>query len=66
MTSYFEGGWVQCVPVYQLINLGADDKIIGPAVIIDQSSTIIIEPGWIQFGTLKRVVWYFEEVGMIF
>ncbi|ELR11570.1 5-oxoprolinase (ATP-hydrolyzing), putative, partial [Acanthamoeba castellanii str. Neff] len=31
-------------PVYQLSDLGADDIVVGPAIIIDKTSTIVIEP----------------------
>ncbi|ELR11567.1 5oxoprolinase [Acanthamoeba castellanii str. Neff] len=42
-TCYFEGGRVK-TPVYQLSDLGADDIVVGPAIIIDKTSTIVIEP----------------------
>jgi len=40
---FFEGGRVR-TPVYQLSNLGAGDAVEGPAIIIDKTSTIVIEP----------------------
>ncbi|MEA3418320.1 MAG: hydantoinase B/oxoprolinase family protein [Campylobacterota bacterium] len=40
---YFEKGWQQAA-LYKLNALESGDRITGPAIIIDQTSTIIIEP----------------------
>ena len=40
---YTWNGWEKAA-LYRLDNLRADDKITGPALLIDQSSTIVIEP----------------------
>lgn len=42
-SCYFEGGRVK-TPVYQLSDLGAEDVVEGPAIIIDKTSTIVVEP----------------------
>ena len=42
--TYFTGGW-QSTRVYQLGELHAGDEVNGPAMIIDKTSTILIEPG---------------------
>jgi 5-oxoprolinase (ATP-hydrolysing) len=39
-------GKVQQTPFYQRDDIVSDDEINGPAVIIEPTSTIIIEPGW--------------------
>lgn len=56
--TYFEGGW-QKTPVFLLDRLGAGCRIQGPAIIIQDSSTIIIEPDWAasvtEFGDLHIV-----------
>ena len=42
--TYFEGrGWME-TPVFELLDLYARDEIIGPAIILNGSSTCIIEP----------------------
>ncbi|PNP85313.1 hypothetical protein FNYG_01372 [Fusarium nygamai] len=38
-----ESGFVQ-TPVYQLGELGSDDKLCGPAIIIDETQTIVVSP----------------------
>lgn len=43
---YFEGGRVN-TPVYLLNDLGVHDKIEGPAIIIDQTTSIVVEPACI-------------------
>ncbi|MEO1192514.1 MAG: hydantoinase B/oxoprolinase family protein [Pseudomonadota bacterium] len=42
----FTGGSWQEAPFYQRDDLGAEARIQGPAVILEPSSTIVIEPGW--------------------
>ena len=41
---YFESGWEK-TPLYELDQLGRQQRIEGPAVIIQDTSTILIEPG---------------------
>ena len=41
---YFENGWRQTA-LYRLGDLESGDKLSGPAIIIDRTSTVIIEPG---------------------
>eukprot|EP01132_Coremiostelium_polycephalum_P001228 gene1228-1551_t len=43
-SSYFSIGGRQSTPVYLLSELGGGDQIKGPAIIIDNSSTIVVEP----------------------
>lgn len=40
---YFENEGRKKTPVYVLAKLGANDKIEGPAIIIDQTNTIVVE-----------------------
>ncbi|GAB4145605.1 MAG: hydantoinase B/oxoprolinase family protein [Sphingomonadales bacterium] len=39
------GGWRQ-VPFYARRNLGQDNLVSGPAVILEDHATIVVEPGW--------------------
>ncbi|KAG2383667.1 hypothetical protein C9374_004338 [Naegleria lovaniensis] len=41
--TYFEEGWTETA-VYNLENLGAGDEIQGPAIIIHETTTILVEP----------------------
>lgn len=41
---YFENGW-QDTEIYRMANLGAGHEINGPAMIMQDGSTILIEPG---------------------
>jgi 5-oxoprolinase (ATP-hydrolysing) len=41
---YFSGGWKN-TPAYFQEALGAGEKISGPAILIDQTSTLLVEPG---------------------
>ena len=51
---YFDTlGWVEKVPVYQLNDLFASQHVIGPAVIMNSSATILIEPNCIAEITLQ-------------
>ncbi|QTD46008.1 caprolactamase subunit alpha [Ottowia testudinis] len=43
-------GLAQNTPVYDGEKLGAGDKIVGPAVIEEPTTTVVIQPGW--FSTL--------------
>ena len=40
-------GTPAATPVYQGDKLGAGDRVIGPAVIEEVTTTIVIEPGWV-------------------
>ncbi len=42
-SCYFAGGW-QTVPVFELSELGAGETIVGPAILLHDTSTIVIEP----------------------
>ena len=42
---YTESTWHQ-VPLYSLEGLFPGDKIIGPAIILDQTQTILVQPFW--------------------
>lgn len=33
-------------PVFNMVDLKASCKLVGPAMIINQTSTIVIEPDW--------------------
>jgi 5-oxoprolinase (ATP-hydrolysing) len=41
---YFKAGWAD-TPVYRMRDLGAGEVFEGPALLIDDTSTILIEPG---------------------
>ncbi|CAG9981781.1 unnamed protein product [Clonostachys byssicola] len=43
---YTAGGWHD-VPLYKLDDLSSGDCITGPAVILDQTQTILVQPKWI-------------------
>jgi len=53
---YFEGGW-RPTPLYRLDALGAGARIEGPALLIQDTSTILVEPGCraeiTQYGDLR-------------
>jgi len=40
---YFEGGW-QTTPVYLLDRLGAGEEVDGPALVIHETFTVVVEP----------------------
>ncbi|MDD9811418.1 MAG: hydantoinase B/oxoprolinase family protein [Gammaproteobacteria bacterium] len=42
---YMDGRWHDC-PFYQRARLAAEQWLAGPAVILDPTSTIVVEPGW--------------------
>ncbi len=42
--SCFNGQWREA-PVYLLNNLGSGQKFFGPAIIINETSTLVVEPG---------------------
>lgn len=44
-TCYMDGSWQDC-PFYHRASLNVDARIDGPAVILDPTSAIVIEPGW--------------------
>ena len=45
-SAYFEIGGRQPTPAYVLSTLSAGHKVPGPAILIDQISTVVVEPGW--------------------
>ncbi len=61
---YFSGGWVR-TPVYFQETLGAGETISGPAVLIDQTSTLLVEPGCearvTEFGDVEVEVAALED-----
>ena len=42
---YMDGRWQSC-PFYHRSTLSADEFVEGPAVILDPTSAIVVEPGW--------------------
>lgn len=46
VSAYFEAGGRQRTPAYVLSSLSAGHKVPGPAILIDQISTVVVEPGW--------------------
>ncbi|QPJ66587.1 MAG: 5-oxoprolinase [Candidatus Nitrohelix vancouverensis] len=58
-SCYFREGWLR-TPVYDLNDLGPGEKIEGPAIILQESSTILIEPlcrcRVTEYGDLKITV----------
>ena len=45
-TSVFVGGEWQPTPIYRRDDLAAGQRIDGPAIIIEQTATTVVEPGW--------------------
>jgi N-methylhydantoinase A len=52
----------QDCPVYAGARLGAGDRIIGPAVIEEVTTTIVIEPGW-QAELHESGVYLVDDIG---
>ncbi|KAM6125760.1 LOW QUALITY PROTEIN: 5-oxoprolinase [Pterocles gutturalis] len=56
---YFEEGYLE-TPVFRLERLSCDHTVPGPAIIIDQHSTIVVEPGCTaivtRFGDISIIV----------
>ncbi len=50
---YTKGNWHQA-PVFDREQLGAGDRIVGPAIIIEPTGTNIIEPDWVAVLTEKN------------
>jgi 5-oxoprolinase (ATP-hydrolysing) len=46
MANVFFGGSFQQTEVYQRHNLQAGNHVNGPAIIVEENSTIVVEPGW--------------------
>jgi 5-oxoprolinase (ATP-hydrolysing) len=46
MTRLFADGEVHTAPIYLRDALDPDDRIAGPALVIEPNSTIVIDPGW--------------------
>ena len=49
-------GWVSDVPVYERTEMAADDRLSGPCVVDEWTTTVIVPPGWEaapdEFGNL--------------
>lgn len=43
---WFDGGWHDGVPVYQRDALTVTDRLAGPAVVDEWTTTVIVPPGW--------------------
>jgi 5-oxoprolinase (ATP-hydrolysing) len=43
--AWFAGSW-QDVPVFAGAELGAGDRFAGPALVLEDTSTLVVEPGW--------------------
>lgn len=48
---YLEGGWV-AAPVFVREALRAANRIVGPALVVEMSATIVVAPGWV--GTVDE------------
>jgi 5-oxoprolinase (ATP-hydrolysing) len=48
---FFEGGRVD-TPVYQLASLTHGHRVAGPAMLIDRTSTVVVEPGFVAGVTV--------------
>ncbi|KAJ1922242.1 hypothetical protein H4219_000104 [Mycoemilia scoparia] len=57
---YFEGGH-QKTNIYSLGNMAPGHVIPGPAILLDNNSTILIEPGWEGLVTKSQIVLNFGE-----
>lgn len=42
---YVRGGW-RLVPIYLVEDISRHDRIFGPAIIVEPTGTIVVEPGW--------------------
>lgn len=49
-------------PVYQMSELEAFDRVIGPALILNQTCTIVVEPGWSLRLTQQKDIVIEEKV----
>ncbi|KAJ2787496.1 hypothetical protein GGI15_000683 [Coemansia interrupta] len=52
---YFDGGW-QSTPVLRLDALAPGDVVAGPALVLDRTSTVVVEPGWAATATSDHLV----------
>ncbi|KAJ1724675.1 hypothetical protein LPJ53_001103 [Coemansia erecta] len=52
---YFDGGW-QRTPVLRLDALAPGDVVAGPALVLDRTSTVLVEPGWSATATSGHLV----------
>ncbi len=43
--AYFDGQWHEAA-VFLRDNLQANDQIMGPAIVVEATSTVVVEPGW--------------------
>ncbi|MGY6630802.1 MAG: hydantoinase B/oxoprolinase family protein [Wenzhouxiangella sp.] len=46
VACFFQGRWQPATPVIRRSAMGADDRVTGPALIIDDHATVVVEPGW--------------------
>ena len=48
-------------PIYDAAALTAQHKIIGPAIVITESTTYLVEPGWRLEPTQQGAVWFLRD-----
>ncbi|KAJ2722570.1 hypothetical protein GGI07_003213 [Coemansia sp. Benny D115] len=57
---YFDGGFRDAA-VYDLDALRAGETILGPALVLNRNSTVLVEPGWRATATSEQLVLDDEE-----
>ena len=48
-------------PIYDATALTTQHKIIGPAIVITESTTYLVEPGWRLEPTQQGAVWFLRD-----
>jgi N-methylhydantoinase A len=48
-------------PIYDATALTAQHKIIGPAIVITENTTYLVEPGWRLEPTQQGAVWFLRD-----
>ena len=43
---YFDDGWHDTTPIFDRQQLKPGNELTGPAIIVEENSTIVIEPGY--------------------
>ncbi len=46
VACFFHGQWHRATPVFDRLSLQPASKVSGPALIIDDHATVVVEPGW--------------------
>ena len=60
--AYFDGRWRDAA-IYERRNLSSGDKFDGPAIVIEDTSTIVVESGWAGEVTARGDLLMTDEAG---